>query len=802
MPAPALTSTLPAALMPAATIPVATEFDLMQMLPQTAASTPSPLSGRALAQMPPSESALAQVPPQSAVPLPPPRPQQGAPEPWESAEPQAVQASAGAAACRDRCGPRYVLDDFVKIGEPIGSGSYGLVRKVVHKRTAEIFAMKEVPKKKVLEHKMTEYLEREVKTQVSLRHPNVLRLHYWFEDSEKVHLLLEYATNGSLFHRLRKRGRLPEYEAAPIFVDVAKALDFLHKRGVVHRDLKPENILMCAGGVAKVADFGWCAELSEDRAPRHTFCGTWDYLSPEMVQSEPHDFTVDVWALGVLLFEMITGRPPFASSSQVKALARITGVDFQIPESVSSAAANLIRNLLVRDRSARMSLPEALRHPWVRRHVMASFREAEASFGSATTTTGPPSMASSDAPAAAVVAAVASAEAVGGSDAGGGTSTAGASGLAICDPFSLAGLVTLAPTETSTPAGSPAVATAAATAAAACTVVAASAASAPAPPPPPQIPSTTADTHGGGDSGGYGGDGARPPPPPSALVWQAAATATAAAAVALPAAGGGSEDAAASDNVPVSLAEHRGLGGLPAPKRRSSRAAMRGESGLVAAVAAATGTAGAGADASPSASFAAAAPEESPAGGVGAGTSAAAAASDDSANADAMPPSSKSYRASQTFEAVRSWVRRSSKALDLGSELDQNLPAPLTTRAESETDSSRAAPSRGAAAAALVREVSPMPPRGATTPRDMQLLDDAFSSLALSPRGEAVAAEGGGGSRGARGAAAAGRPAARCAAPLPLLSGQADERIISPVVPEKDLLALGQMRKVVGPLHA
>merc|ERR1719454_1359516 len=143
---------------------------------------------------------------------------------------------------------------------------------------------------------MTEYLAREVKTQMRLQHPNILRLHYYFEDASKVYLLLEYANGGSLFSLLRKRGRLLESEAAPIFVDVAKALDCLHNYGIVHRDLKPENILMCSGDVAKLADFGWCQEISKDGVPRHTFCGTWDYLSPEMVENEPHNHTVDIWA--------------------------------------------------------------------------------------------------------------------------------------------------------------------------------------------------------------------------------------------------------------------------------------------------------------------------------------------------------------------------------------------------------------------------------------------------------------------------------------------------------------------------
>jgi serine/threonine protein kinase len=228
--------------------------------------------------------------------------------------------------------------------------------------------MKAIPKKKVLEHQMTTYLEREVKTQLRIHHPSILRLHYYFEDAQNVFLLLELAASGSLFSLLRKRGRLPEDEAARVFLDISSALHHIHRNGVVHRDLKPENILMC-GNAAKLADFGWCAELSKDGESRHTFCGTWDYLSPEMVQNEPHDHTVDVWAMGVLLYEMLTGRPPFAASNQMRAMDRITRVDLKVPDTVSPLATDLIGRILVRDKERRLTLPEAVKHSWVRRFI-------------------------------------------------------------------------------------------------------------------------------------------------------------------------------------------------------------------------------------------------------------------------------------------------------------------------------------------------------------------------------------------------------------------------------------------------
>lgn len=263
-------------------------------------------------------------------------------------------------------------ENFETIGDPLGSGSYGEVTKVRHRSTGEIYAMKAVPKKKILEQGMQAYLLSEVRTQIQLAHRNIVQLHYYYETEHNVLLLLEYASGGSLFSLLRRRGILPEHDAARYFADVAVALNHLHRHGIVHRDLKPENILMCGENPAKakLADFGWCAELSKDAgAMRQTFCGTPDYLSPEMVQHEPHDKGVDIWAAGVLIYELLTGKPPFCASTTFKAMNRIIKVDLQVPISVPPLATDLIQKLIVREPAKRLCLKEAIRHPWIRSKV-------------------------------------------------------------------------------------------------------------------------------------------------------------------------------------------------------------------------------------------------------------------------------------------------------------------------------------------------------------------------------------------------------------------------------------------------
>eukprot|EP00971_Amphidinium_carterae_P109864 2176400-Amphidinium_carterae.1 len=173
-------------------------------------------------------------------------------------------------------------------------------------------------------------------------------------------------------HRLAFTDVCHHCEAAPVFLDVTKGLQHLHQNGIVHRDLKPENILMCDGMVAKLADFGWCAEIKKDGGGRNTFCGTMDYLSPEMVNNQPHDHTVDVWSLGVLLFEMLVGRAPFTSANQMKAMALIMTAELEVPDFISAAARDLMRRLIVKEREKRLSLQATIEHQWVTSNTSAA----------------------------------------------------------------------------------------------------------------------------------------------------------------------------------------------------------------------------------------------------------------------------------------------------------------------------------------------------------------------------------------------------------------------------------------------
>eukprot|EP00929_Paragymnodinium_shiwhaense_P019293 TRINITY_DN13215_c0_g1_i1.p1 TRINITY_DN13215_c0_g1~~TRINITY_DN13215_c0_g1_i1.p1 ORF type:complete len:929 (+),score=233.98 TRINITY_DN13215_c0_g1_i1:135-2921(+) len=264
------------------------------------------------------------------------------------------------------------LDDFEllteNVQESLGKGSFGVVQKIQRRGTNQVYALKSMRKQEVIAGELVEQVELEIQVQRRLKHRNVLRLYRHFEDSETVYLLLEYCEKGELYKILRtqKHRRFPEPTACSFFAQVAEGLQYLHKNNIVHRDIKPENLLVTHEDVLKIADFGWCAESNDKRT---TFCGTLDYLAPEMIQGQGHNHTLDVWSAGVLLYEMIVGRPPFQSTNHQQLIQKILRLELQYPQFVPPGVQELVSALLQRDPDRRMKLSEALRHPWVLKHL-------------------------------------------------------------------------------------------------------------------------------------------------------------------------------------------------------------------------------------------------------------------------------------------------------------------------------------------------------------------------------------------------------------------------------------------------
>lgn len=188
----------------------------------------------------------------------------------------------------------------------MGKGAYGKVVAVKSKETNNKYALKIISKKMIIQLKMVEQMKNEVNFMRRINHENIIKYIGHFEDETYLFLLLELGEEKHLYQRLRQMGLFDEKTVAGFMFDVFKAVDYLHHLDppIIHRDIKPENIVFCEGKL-KLVDFGWSNIRAEGRA---TFCGTRDYMAPEMVKGKKHDEKLDVWTLGVLTFELMAGN--------------------------------------------------------------------------------------------------------------------------------------------------------------------------------------------------------------------------------------------------------------------------------------------------------------------------------------------------------------------------------------------------------------------------------------------------------------------------------------------------------------
>ncbi|KAK1157884.1 serine/threonine-protein kinase ULK3 isoform X1 [Acipenser oxyrinchus oxyrinchus] len=204
------------------------------------------------------------------------------------------------------------LAEFI-LTERLGSGTYATVYKAYRKKDSrEVVAVKVVGKKG-LNKASVENLLTEIEILKTVRHPHIVQLKDFQWDSENIYLILEFCSGGDLSRFIRSRRLLPERVARSFLQQLACALQFLHERNISHLDLKPQNILL-SGGLLKLADFGF-AQYMSPWDEKHVLRGSPLYMAPEMVCSQQYDARADLWSVGVILYEALFGRPPFASRS-------------------------------------------------------------------------------------------------------------------------------------------------------------------------------------------------------------------------------------------------------------------------------------------------------------------------------------------------------------------------------------------------------------------------------------------------------------------------------------------------------
>eukprot|EP01017_Pseudomicrothorax_dubius_P026502 TRINITY_DN2960_c0_g3_i2.p1 TRINITY_DN2960_c0_g3~~TRINITY_DN2960_c0_g3_i2.p1 ORF type:complete len:480 (+),score=82.48 TRINITY_DN2960_c0_g3_i2:152-1591(+) len=263
----------------------------------------------------------------------------------------------------------------------LGVGSFATVKLAKDKRNGRLVALKIIDKKARTSSTDRENLRNEISIHRRLDHPNIIKLFDTFETSSHVYLVLEYAKHGSLFSYLTKRRRLDEREACKYFTQCCLAMEFLHRRNILHRDFKPENILLDEMLDAKLCDFGWCTDKTTEK--KFAFCGTYEYMAPEMVERKRYDESVDIWGLGILLYELLHGYSPFKGASNTEVCHNIRRNFVVFGSSIAADAKDLILRILRTAPGDRMRIEEMLRHPFVVRNQRDSkYRSCSPTGGS------------------------------------------------------------------------------------------------------------------------------------------------------------------------------------------------------------------------------------------------------------------------------------------------------------------------------------------------------------------------------------------------------------------------------------
>eukprot|EP00606_Chrysophyceae_sp_TOSAG23-5_P000695 GSChrysophyteH2.ASY1.ANO1.392.1 assembled CDS len=240
------------------------------------------------------------------------------------------------------------LDDFELLAV-LGRGGFGKVMQVKHKQTEEIYAMKILKKNELVRRRQVERTQTERTILAAVKHPFIVCLHYAFQNVHKLYMVMDFVQGGDFFTLMRKHRRLPEDWVRIYVGEIAMALQHLHDMDVVYRDLKPENILLCSDGHVKLTDFG----LSHDIVTR-SFCGTEQYMSPEMLLQHGHNFRMDWWCLGLIMHEMISAKHPFHGPSHYDTLRNMVTKQPVIDNRLSVHAATVVRSLLIKNPRARL----------------------------------------------------------------------------------------------------------------------------------------------------------------------------------------------------------------------------------------------------------------------------------------------------------------------------------------------------------------------------------------------------------------------------------------------------------------
>uniref|UniRef100_A0A7N8Y9G7 non-specific serine/threonine protein kinase n=1 Tax=Mastacembelus armatus TaxID=205130 RepID=A0A7N8Y9G7_9TELE len=279
------------------------------------------------------------------------------------------QCEGGFGRAISRTFPLPDIERYYEIGRVIGDGNFAVVRECRRRDNRQTLALKIVERSKLLgrEHMM----QNELSLLGSLCHPRIVRLFAHYHTHSHSYLVMELVSGGDLFEAISERGKFSEAEAGLMVSDMSEALNYIHCKSIVHRDLKPENLLVgiMVSAVLKLGDFGLAMVVTE---PVFTICGTPTYVAPEILFETGYGVAVDIWALGVILYILLCGFPPFRSrdrdQEELFQLIKQGQLHFPSPywDLISEEARGLVRALLQPDPTVRLTAEQTLLHPWVK----------------------------------------------------------------------------------------------------------------------------------------------------------------------------------------------------------------------------------------------------------------------------------------------------------------------------------------------------------------------------------------------------------------------------------------------------
>ncbi|GLU00898.1 hypothetical protein SLE2022_182340 [Rubroshorea leprosula] len=257
------------------------------------------------------------------------------------------------------------------LGPKIGSGSFAVVWRSTHRQRGIEVAVKEIDKK-LLSSKVSENLLKEISILSTIDHPNIIRLFEAIENEDKIYLVLEYCDGGDLGDYIRRHGKVSEHVARHFMRQLAAGLQVLQEKHLIHRDLKPQNLLLSTKDVTpvlKIGDFGFARSLTpQDLAD--TLCGSPLYMAPEIIQNQKYDAKADLWSVGAILFQLVTGKPPFDGNNQLQLFQKIlASTELQFPEGALGElhpdCVALCRSLLRRNPVERLTFKEFFSHKFL-----------------------------------------------------------------------------------------------------------------------------------------------------------------------------------------------------------------------------------------------------------------------------------------------------------------------------------------------------------------------------------------------------------------------------------------------------